>query len=99
MLKEQSMSISKEALKVLLAHLDVLVSQKDKYFGNARNVRKLVTTMTENQNLRIASLSKEDRKNKNISMIQLEDVKKSVKDSQGDVFEHKRIGFRAKSNS
>ena len=59
---------------------------------------KLVTEMIENQNLRISSLSKEQRKKMSLDEIGKEDVEKTIKESESDVFNQKGIGFRASSS-
>jgi SpoVK/Ycf46/Vps4 family AAA+-type ATPase len=97
MLKEKDMIISKSAVKLLLDYLDKLVLQKDKYFGNARKVRKIVNMMIENQNLRIAALPKNERTKFKLNEVISEDITKVISENEDEnVFDHKRIGFRAR---
>ena len=97
MLKEKHMEIHPEALEGLHQHLKKLVLQKDKYFGNARTVRKLVTSLVETQNLRIAAIDKKERGHLNLQEIEPEDLIKTLTGQEGDVFEQRKIGFRARS--
>ena len=97
MLKEQKMTIHPDALTSLHLHLVKLVQQKDKFFGNARNVRKIVTSLIENQNLRIAALEKKDRALLDQQEILIQDLEKVIAEAEEDVFDQKRIGFRARS--
>ena len=48
---------------------------RDKYFGNARSVRQVVGEVVKNQNLRLASMKKEDRTKEMLEQIILDDVK------------------------
>jgi SpoVK/Ycf46/Vps4 family AAA+-type ATPase len=99
MLEKKSMTLGREASRELKTYLEKLVLQKDKYFGNARKVRQLVSSMVETQNLRIAALEKPDRKLLDLGEIILADVRKVINESDDSVFDQKRIGFRARSGN
>lgn len=99
MLEEKSMNLSGDAGRLLGEYLVKLVTQKDKYFGNARKVRQLVNSLVETQNLRIAALSKEERKEIDLDEILAEDLEKIIHETDDNVFDQKRIGFRARSGS
>jgi AAA+ superfamily predicted ATPase len=52
-----------------------LHQRRDKHFGNARTVRQVIGETVKNQNLRLASMKKEERTPEMMEMIILEDVK------------------------
>ncbi len=83
-----------EAAKVHLnKYIDNLAQTKHKYFGNARTVRKIVQQAVRNQNLRMASISREIRTLYMIKTVILDDVKSfSLMEQQGD--NSPKIGFR-----
>ena len=67
---------------------------RDKYFGNARAVRSLVTDVIKHQNLRLSDLTVEERLATSTNVIALADVQQVGSGKQRDVFEKKGIGFR-----
>lgn len=72
-----------------------LHDSKDKHFGNARTVRQVCGEAIKNQNLRLASMKKEERTKEMLETLVLEDVREFViqeKDSRG------RLGFRFGEN-
>ncbi len=82
--------------KTKIAFLDImkkLVIQKDKYFGNARTVRKMIDEIIKNQNLRLASLDDDARNPRMVNRIDLVDIKEISKEMTEDIFDRKRIGF------
>ena len=94
MLSKENFAISEEAKVYLQQHLNRLHEYRDKYFGNARSVRNVVTEVIKNQNLRLANLSEKSRKKENLDLITLKDVESLEFDKEG--FKSKRggIGFR-----
>lgn len=99
MAAEKKMKFSGSALKAMEEYLYTLVRQKDKYFGNARTIRKFMTNAIENQHLRIAAMAAEDRKKAAIQTIQTEDLIKARDEDKNESFDPKRIGFRMGSGS
>lgn len=61
-----------EHMKNFLAVMD---KNRDRYFGNAREVRKLVEEASKNQHLRVIDLPKEKRKGKVMKVVTLDDLK------------------------
>ena len=55
------MKADSEAYDYLQKYIESLFQYRDKYFGNAREIRKLIVEAVQNQNLRLASLSKDER--------------------------------------
>lgn len=52
-----------------------IFEERDDHFGNARTVRQVVGEAVKNQNLRLASMKKEERTKELLEMVILEDVK------------------------
>ena len=67
-------NITAKAKDYLREYFDKLVLYKDKYFGNARTVRKIVLEVIKNQNLRISKIKASDRKRGAVNKISFEDV-------------------------
>ena len=93
MFGEKDLVLEEKAKEILQLYLQDLTRKKDKYFGNARKVRKIVTEIIENQNIRIASMSKELRKDIDFSIVEAQDVEKAIKEEKV-VFDRKGIGFK-----
>ncbi len=95
MLAIESLKADPAALDHLKNYLGHLYSQRDKFFGNARSVRKVIKDAIKEQNLRMASLEASKRTPDILSTLTLEDLKDFKIDpnasSQGS-----RIGFRIK---
>ena len=85
MLEERSLKPDVEAENHLKYHLASLYAGRDKFFGNARSVRKIIEKAHRNQELRMASLPKEKRTKKAMSTLVLDDVKefKVINKKQG----------------
>ena len=62
---------AEEHIKKYIAHLYL---NRNKFFGNARSIRKLVEKAYRNQELRMADLKKNERTKKMMSTLKLEDV-------------------------
>ena len=99
MLSEEDLKVDKDARDHLTKYLDFLYDARDKYFGNARSVRNIVTDIVKNQSLRLASIPGEDRDPNIINLITYEDVATLKLSHDDDIFNKKSIGFRKKSGS
>lgn len=75
MLAQEDLVLSKAAEKHVFTYIKELHKKRDKYFGNARTIRRLVEETVRKQNLRMASLETEKRTRHAIKTIKLEDVK------------------------
>jgi hypothetical protein len=73
-----------------------LYESRDKFFGNARNVRKVVEQAIKNQHLRLAKLDKAERKKEMIHELVLADVEEFKFDPS---VEQKRTTIGFKQNS
>lgn len=78
MLQERELVFDTESKDYLCKYLEKLLSIKDKYFGNAREVRKLIEDIVRRQNLRMADTEKHLRTFDNIRTVTIDDVKHLV---------------------
>jgi len=90
MFREHDLKLDKEASEHLKAYLKILDASRDKYFGNAREVRKIVEETVKNHQLRIIDIPKEKRKGKKLKTVILADVEEFKLD-KGQ--EKPKIGF------
>jgi hypothetical protein len=97
MLAENGMQLSPEADEHIEKYMKFIHEYRDKYFGNARTVRSIVTDAIKNHNLRLAALPEADRINVEANVLSLDDVSSFKMDKSGFVFNKKTIGFRKQS--
>jgi SpoVK/Ycf46/Vps4 family AAA+-type ATPase len=88
-LAEQEINFDEASADYFKRHIKALYSGRDKYFGNAREIRKSLSEAVKNQNLRLAEMPKDKRTNEMISTLTLEDVK----ELNTALKEEKRMGF------
>jgi SpoVK/Ycf46/Vps4 family AAA+-type ATPase len=74
MLKDEDLIPDEEASMHLKEYLKILDEQRDKYFGNAREVRKIIKEAVKNQNLRLADIPRENRTPEIMNRLILKDV-------------------------
>ncbi|WP_232064665.1 AAA family ATPase [Rhodocytophaga rosea] len=94
MLKKEHLVADEAADKHLKAYLDTIYASRDKFFGNARTVRKIIQSAVKKQHLRMASIDKSERTEQIIQTLSVEDVnefKPDTKNSSG-------IGFKFSTN-
>jgi SpoVK/Ycf46/Vps4 family AAA+-type ATPase len=91
MFAEENLKPDKDAKNFLLDYLNKLYEKRDKYFGNARSVRKIVEQAVKKQNLRMASLPSEERSEAMMATVTILDLKEITIDQKE---ERKRMGFR-----
>ena len=89
MLEEQEAEFSSEAADYFKLHIKALYSTRDRFFGNAREIRKSLAEAVKNQNLRLAEMTKESRTPEMIKTIILSDVEELTT----GIKEEKRVGF------
>ncbi len=75
MLNIENLKPDEEAEKYLKEYLKELHKKRDKFFGNARTIRKIVETAIMKQNLRMASMSAKKRTKKAQALLTIDDVK------------------------
>lgn len=74
MFEDDGYNITAKAKDYLREYFEKLVLYKDKYFGNARTVRKIVLEVIKNQNLRVSKVEMSNRKRGAVNKISFEDV-------------------------
>jgi SpoVK/Ycf46/Vps4 family AAA+-type ATPase len=95
MLREDSLSITEEAADYLKSYLTIQYEYRDKYFGNARNVRNVILEVIKNQNLRLSAVLKAERSPEMTNLITIDDLQSFKLDKDSDVFfQKKTIGFQ-----
>ncbi|MCB9195822.1 MAG: AAA family ATPase [Flavobacteriales bacterium] len=76
MFKNEELSMSEEAGKIIRDRLEIMYKNRDEFFGNAREVRKLVQEIAQLHHLRMADLPKEKRTVKMITSVTPDDLVK-----------------------
>ena len=94
MFKERHIIPSPEAQEHLRQYLKFVHEYRDKYFGNARTVRNIVSEAIKHHNLRLADIPIEEREDIPLNLLTLEDVSHFKLDKSGFVFNKPTIGFR-----
>jgi len=92
-LDERKMLMTPEADAFLKEFLAGEYRSRNRYFGNAREVRKMMEELVKRQNLRIAQLPAEDRKGVVINLIELEDIQTVGRQQKDREIKRQRIGF------
>ena len=96
MLRDENLHPTPEAKEYLKKYLTFQHELRDKYFGNARTVRNIVTEAVKNQNLRLASIDSSNRTDEMINILELDDVSTFIMDKNKDeIYDKPSIGFRS----
>ncbi|MBX3103136.1 MAG: AAA family ATPase [Bacteroidetes bacterium] len=93
-LSRDNIRASVPALEHLSKYLDLLSGNRDKYFGNARSVRKIVEKAIKNQHLRLARMPAAERKPDMLRTLELADLEEFSLTSQPASNGTPPIGFR-----
>jgi len=93
MLSEDEFVLSAKARDLLVSELINLHLRKDKFFGNARTVRTIVSDIIRYQNLRLASQHVEGKPRILSNKIAESDVIMAVKAKTDEAFKKSSIGF------
>jgi SpoVK/Ycf46/Vps4 family AAA+-type ATPase len=91
MIAEQHLELSPEAEEYLSDYLKFIHQMRDKFFGNARSVRKLIQEVIKAHDLRLSALKRITAKSKSIT---LTDVKILSMDKDKLFFKRSSIGFQ-----
>ncbi|MBN2890228.1 MAG: AAA family ATPase [Bacteroidales bacterium] len=89
MLQERELILDEESRNHLCGYLEQMYKVKDKYYGNAREVRKMIEDIVRRQNLRMADTEKDLRTYESIRTVTIFDVKHFVFEKQ----QGKSFGF------
>jgi SpoVK/Ycf46/Vps4 family AAA+-type ATPase len=92
MLANNSITATDKAQEHLKAYMEFLSKTRNKFFGNARNVRKIVEESIKKQQLRLAKIEPTLRTAEMIHELEFEDVEEFVIDYSA-IPENKSIGF------
>lgn len=74
LLAQENLRMDHEARLHLGAYLQAAYEKRDKFFGNAREVRKIVQEVVKNQNLRMAEMDSDKRTSEMINTVTHPDV-------------------------
>ncbi len=96
MLEEAKVVSTEDADEYLKKYLTFLYEFRDKYFGNARSVRKVMIEALKNMSLRLAATPIESRDPELANVLTLKDVETFKLDKSGFLFNKTSIGFRSK---
>ncbi len=94
MLKEKSLSTRGESAKLLKAYLQRLYETRDKFFGNARSVRKVVDELIRIHNIRLANHLEITGEVDTKTTITKGDLEQLFESKEKELFNPKTIGFR-----
>ena len=75
LLKQENIRMDNEAYDYMQKYIKSIFDYRDKYFGNAREIRKLIVEAVQNQNLRLASMAKDQRTKEMLETMTLDDLK------------------------
>ncbi|MFN3940798.1 MAG: AAA family ATPase, partial [Chitinophagales bacterium] len=92
LLTDEQLHFSPDAAAHVKNYIQQLTLSRNKFFGNARTMRKMVIDITHKQNIRMASLQAHERKPEMIHTITLDDVKSLTIDVTENT--KKGIGFK-----
>ena len=90
LLEKENLTPDEAAAEHIRNYLQFLYEHRDKHFGNAREVRKMVEKAIRNQHLRMASMDKAQRTEQMIFTLSLDDVDDF---EMKEAFKKKGIGF------
>jgi len=94
MINDEHYHITPKAVKLLAEKLEYAYKFRDKFFGNARDVRNVVLEIIKNQNLRLSALLPEDRPKNGKAQIIFDDVNSLNLEEERKAFNRPSIGFK-----
>lgn len=94
LLAGENLKMDEEANNHLMGYLQAAYDKRDKYFGNAREVRKIIQEVIKNQNLRMAEMDPSQRTKEMIHTVTISDVKEFDIAKIGMNTGKKSIGFK-----
>ena len=95
LIKKEGYKLSSKAAGLLNNIMTDLYTKRDKYFGNARTVRKIILEIIKNQNLRISNIPVIERKKGQFNNILPEDFSTVGGIQEAEIIIKKTIGFRS----
>ena len=94
MLDEHDVVMTEEAEAHMKKYMTFIHEFRDKYFGNARTIRKIMIEALKNMNLRLAAVRVEERDPEMVNVLTFKDVEPFKLDKSGFLFNKKTIGFK-----
>jgi len=94
LLQKEFLFLSAEAGEHLRNYITQLVTNRNKYFGNARTMRKIVADIVHHQHLRMAGIPAAQRTPEMIKTVALEDVQSFKTDLENKGSGRESIGFK-----
>ncbi|MBK7441984.1 MAG: AAA family ATPase [Chitinophagales bacterium] len=94
LLNKEFLFLNEEAATHLKSYIGVLVANRNKYFGNARTMRKIVADIVHHQNLRMAGIPAAQRTPEMIKTVTIDDVKGFTVDGELNTTARESIGFK-----
>ena len=92
-LNEKSISIEEQAKQNLDKYFTFHYKNKDKFFGNARFVRKVVEQSIRNIYVRLSDLKPEERTDEMLKILTLKDVEEFIPSKEMFLSEKRKMGF------
>jgi len=93
MVEDLKYAMSEDAKSLLFTLLANMHMKRDKYFGNARDVRKMILEVIKQQNLRVAQQNAQGEVVQKESVIEAIDIKSLDLKEAEDIFNKSKIGF------
>lgn len=93
MLTSKDLKLEQEAEDELKQIIEFRFKRKDKFFGNARFIRRLTDKIIRNQNLRLSDLPKKERTAEVLSLIVEDDIASLVKNEDFYPAKKRKFGF------
>ena len=81
-LAKEKITPNTEAEEHLKEYFNLIYTNRDKHFGNARTVRQVVAEAVKNQNLRLAEMTSTERTLEHLQTLVLSDVKEFIIENQ-----------------
>jgi SpoVK/Ycf46/Vps4 family AAA+-type ATPase len=94
LLADEKLIPDEPASKALYNYFQTLSENRDKYFGNARLVRKIIKETIKQQHLRMASMHVNERTEQAISTLIIDDLKPSILQNEDKKINTTAIGFK-----
>jgi len=98
MLNKEYLFLNNEVVDFLKNYIKQLCVNRNKYFGNARTMRKIVVDVIHNQNLRMAEVPAAQRTLEMIKTVTANDLKDFNLEIEGKNIQREMIGFKTGSN-
>jgi SpoVK/Ycf46/Vps4 family AAA+-type ATPase len=93
MYSEKGLTANSEAEEHLKTYISFLYENRDRFFGNARSMRKIIEKSVRNQELRMADLKKNERTKEMIETLALVDVAEFVPSKEMPM-KRQTLGFK-----